>query len=59
MSEQRNISYGELAELERMFNEQVAARGVVFEDENDRNEALFDFYQQYIDGDDKPQLRIL
>ena len=24
MSEQRNISYGELAELERMFNEQVA-----------------------------------
>lgn len=58
-AEQRSVSYGELAELENMFNEQIKKRHIKFEDEEKCSEALFDFIQQYIDGDDNPQVRVL
>jgi len=55
--EQRNVSYGQLAALEILFNEQVADAGVTFDSDEQRDEALFDFTQQYIDGNDNPQIR--
>lgn len=54
--EQRDVSYGELVELENMFNEQVKKFNIGFECEEERQEALFDFIQQYIDGNDNPQI---
>lgn len=54
--EQRNVSYGELAELEKMFKEQVKTLRICFESKEERDEALFDFIQQYIDGNDDPQV---
>jgi len=54
--EQRNISYGELAELENMFNEQIKEFNIGFECEEERQEALFDFIQQYINGNDDPKI---
>ncbi len=55
-NEQRDISYGELAALEQLFDEQVEEFNVSFECEEERQDALFDFVQQYIDGNDDPQI---
>lgn len=52
---QRDVSYGELAALQEMFEEQ--AKEWVFDEEETRQECLLDFQQQYIDGDDNPQIR--
>ena len=54
--EQRDISYGELSALSDEFETQLDEHGVIFDDEEDRDEAFFDFVQQYIDGDDDPQI---
>ena len=54
--EQRDISYGELAALSDEFETQLDEHDVIFDDEEDRDEAFFDFVQQYIDGDDDPQI---
>ena len=54
--EQRDVSYGELVELEDMFNEQVEKFNICFGCEEERQEVLFDFIQQYIDGNDNPQI---
>lgn len=54
--EQRNVSYGELAELENMFNEQVKKFRISFDSKEERDEALFDFTQQYINGNDDPKV---
>ena len=54
--EQRNVSCGELAELENMFNEQVKKFRISFDSKEERDEALFDFTQQYINGNDDPQI---
>ena len=53
---QRDVSCGELVELENMFNKQVKMFNIGFECEGERQEALFDFIQQYIDGNDDPQI---
>ena len=55
---QRSVSYGELAELESMFNDQVEKRHIVFGDTEESTEALFDFIQQYIEGNDNPQVNV-
>lgn len=55
---QRSVSYGELAELENMFNDQVEKRHIVFGDTEESTEALFDFIQQYIEGNDNPQVNV-
>lgn len=55
---QRSVSYGELAELENMFNEQVKKRNIVFSGNEECTEALFDFIQQYIEGNNNPQVHI-
>lgn len=52
---QRDVSYGELAALQEMFEEQ--AKEWVFDEEETMQERLLDFQQQYIDGDDNPQIR--
>lgn len=54
--EQRDVSYGELAELNNKFNEQIKEFNIGFECKEERQEALFDFTQQYINGNDDPQI---
>lgn len=54
--EQRNVSYGELVELENSFNEQVKTLHISFDSKEERDEALFDFTQQYINGNDAPRI---
>ena len=52
---QRDVSYGELAALQEMFEEQ--AKEWIFDEKETMQECLLDFQQQYIDGDDNPQIR--
>lgn len=54
--EQRDISYGELVALQQEFEAQLDENGVVFDDDESYEEALGDFIQQYIDGNDNPTL---
>lgn len=54
---ERNVSYGELAVLEEMFDEQTA--GHVFEDDDIKDQCKFDFIDQYIHGNDNPEVRYL
>lgn len=55
---QRNISYGEIAELQNMFEEEEARLGIVFTDEEVREESMLDFIGQYIDGIDCPEIHV-
>lgn len=55
---QRNISYGEMVELQNKFEEEEARLGIVFTDEEIREEAMFDFIGQYIDGIDCPEIHV-
>ena len=57
--EQRDVSYGELAELENMFYERVNTIGIVFPDDEIEQECLMDYQQQYIEGNDEPIIRML
>ena len=57
--EQRDVSYGELAVLDEMFEDQLAESGYVFSDEETKEECRFDFVQQYIDGNNNPVIRII
>lgn len=54
--EQRDISYGEIVALQQEFETQLDEHGVIFNDDDDYDEALNDFIQQYMDGDDDPQI---
>ena len=54
--EQRSVSYGELIELDVMFDEQ--AKNVDFPDEEIKEQARMDFIYQYINGCDDPKLLI-
>lgn len=54
--EQRDISYGELVALQQEFEAQLDENGVIFDDEDSYEEALSDFIQQYIDGNDNPMI---
>lgn len=53
---QRRVSYKELIELGDLFNEQVNKYRIDFESYEERQEALFDFILQYINGNDDPQI---
>lgn len=55
---QRDISYSEVMQLEADFNRQCADRHIVFNDEEIEQQALCDFIDQYINGDDEPFVRI-
>ena len=52
---QRDVSYGELAALQEMFDEQ--AKEWIFDEEETLQECLLDFQQQYIDGDTRRWIR--
>ena len=54
--EQRDISCGELAALQELFDQQVDEFNIGFECEEEQQEALFDFVQQYINGNDDPRI---
>jgi hypothetical protein len=54
--EQRSISYYELYELEKEFDKQT--KWMRFTDEEEREQSLFDFIQQWIDGNDNPTVHI-
>ena len=54
--EQRDISYGELVALQQEFEVQLDENGVIFDDDESYEQALGDFIQQYIDGDDNPMI---
>ena len=54
--EKRDVSYGELVELENLFNEKVKEHHIDFESDEERQESLFDFIQQYINGNDAPEI---
>ena len=58
MCEQRDVSYGELVALQELFYRQVEEQGIQFPDEEIEQECLFDFQQQYIDGNDDPIINI-
>ncbi len=53
---QRRVSYKELIELGNLFNEQVNKYRIDFDSHEDRQEALFDFILQYINGNNDPQI---
>ena len=55
--EQRSISYYELYELEKEFDKQT--KWMRFTDEEEREQSLFDFIQQWIDGNDNPTVHIM
>lgn len=56
---ERSVSYGELACLENLFDEQLRDMKVALADEEYRTEALNDFIDQYIQGNDNPEVRLL
>ena len=53
------VSYGELAVLGQLFEQQLLSKGVTLCDDDYRTEALMDFVSQYEDGNDNPQLNLL
>ena len=56
--EQRDVSYGELVALDEEFELQVKKNNIIFPDAETEEQCHFDFVQQYIDGDDDPQINI-
>lgn len=50
---QRDICYGDIADLGSLFEELTAGHN--FDCEEAKDESLFDFIQQYIEGNDEPQ----
>ena len=56
---QRSVSYGELADLDAMFDEQVLAMGIQFEDSDMESQCRNDFVDQYINGDDEPKINLM
>ena len=54
--EQRSVSEGEIVALQELFDQQVEEFNIGFECDEEREEALFDFVQQYINGNDDPQI---
>ena len=53
---QRSVGYEQLIELGNLFNEQVNKYRIDFESYEERQEALFDFILQYINGNNDPQI---
>ncbi len=55
----RRLSYGDIAELQYKFEEQCKQQGVVWTDDEVRDECLFDFIGQYGNWIDEPKVRLL
>jgi len=55
----RRITYGELAVLNNMFDEQCLEKGVNWIDQDVKQEAFSDFCSQYEEGNDKLEVRLL
>lgn len=55
---QRSASYGEILELQEIFNQQVKEKNIVFKNDEYREESFFDFLQQYLEGNDNPEIHI-
>lgn len=53
---QRSISYGMCNVLQNEFDKQVRQKKIKFDSEEEESEAAFDFIQQYIEGNDNPQV---
>lgn len=51
---QRDVSYGELADLYKEFNEKVEEQGIEFPDDEIRQQCELDFIHQYMDGENCP-----
>ena len=55
---EREITYAQLLLLQEMFVRQVKEQNVVFLDDEQEELCLDDFIEQYIQGNDNPQIKI-
>ena len=53
---EREITYTQLHLLQEMFEQQVKEQNMVFEEQEEL--CLDDFIEQYVQGNDNPQIRI-
>lgn len=54
---EREITYTQLHLLQKIFLQQVKEQGIIFPDEEQEMLCLDDFIEQYVQGDDNPQIR--
>lgn len=55
---EREITYTQLHLLQEMFLQQVKEQNIVFSDEEQETLCFDDFIEQYVQGNDNPQIRI-
>lgn len=55
---EREITYAQLHLLQEMFVRQVKEQNVVFLDDEQEELCFDDFIEQYVQGDDNPNIRI-
>ena len=55
---EREITYAQLHLLQEMFVRQVKEQNIVFYDEEQEELCFDDFIEQYVQGDDNPNIRI-
>ena len=55
---EREITYSQLHLLQEVFEQQVKEQNIVFYDEEQEELCFDDFIEQYVQGDDNPQIRI-
>lgn len=55
---ERELTYTQLHLLQEMFYQQAKEKGIVFPDEEQEELCLDDFIEQYVLGNDNPQIRI-
>lgn len=55
---QRTLSYENILELQNIFNQQAKEKNIIFKNNEYREEAFFDFLQQYLEGNDNPDIHI-
>lgn len=55
---EREITYTQLHLLQEMFEQQVKEQNMVFPDEEQEELCLDDFIEQYVQGNENPQIRI-
>lgn len=54
---ERDITYTQLHLLQELFYQQVTEQGFLFADEEQEELCFDDFLEQYVQGDDNPQIR--
>lgn len=55
---EREITYAQLHLLQEMFVRQVKEQNVVFPSEEQEELCFDDFIEQYVQGDDNPNIRV-